>query len=73
MSSITYTTPGGIGVRREAVEADYAQGVEPLISALDLRRTVKPDGGTPVMNDQRDISGQVQRIEERVEIGDVAL
>lgn len=40
MSSITYTTPGGIGVRREAVEADYAQGVEPLISALDSRRGV---------------------------------
>ncbi len=40
MSSITYTTPGGIGVRREAGEADYAQGVEPLVSALDSRRGV---------------------------------
>lgn len=40
MTSITYTTPGGIGVRREAAESDYAEGVEPLIAALDSRRGV---------------------------------
>lgn len=40
MSSITYITPGGIGVRREAANADYAEGVEPLVSALDSRRGV---------------------------------
>jgi anthranilate synthase len=40
MDSITYTTPGGIGIRREALTANYADGVSPLISALDSRRGV---------------------------------
>lgn len=40
MSSITYTTDGGIGIRREAVTAPYSEGVEPLIAALDARRGV---------------------------------
>ena len=40
MNSTTYTTPGGIGVCRETTESDYAEGVEPLISALDSRRGV---------------------------------
>ena len=40
MPSITYTTAGGIGIRRDAVDADYAAGVEPLIADLDARRGV---------------------------------
>lgn len=40
MDSITYTTPGGIGIRRDALTAHYADGVSPLISALDSRRGV---------------------------------
>lgn len=40
MDSITYTTPGGIGIRREALTANYADGASPLISALDSRRGV---------------------------------
>lgn len=40
MDSITYTTPGRIGIRREAVPASYVEGVSPLVSALDARRGV---------------------------------
>ena len=40
MPSNTYTTAGGIGIRRDAVEADYAACVEPLIADLDARRGV---------------------------------
>ena len=40
MDPITYTTPGGIGIRREALTANYADGASPLISALDSRRGV---------------------------------
>ncbi len=40
MPSITYATNGGIGIRRDAIEADYTAGVEPLIADLDARRGV---------------------------------
>ena len=40
MDSITYTPPGGIGIRREALTVNYADGVSPLISSLDSRRGV---------------------------------
>lgn len=40
MASITYSTDGGIGIRRESVVSDYAAGVEPLIASLDARRGV---------------------------------
>ncbi|MEX2455093.1 MAG: anthranilate synthase component I, partial [Rhodospirillaceae bacterium] len=40
MNSITYATAGGIGIRRDATEAGYAAGVEPLIADLDARRGV---------------------------------
>jgi anthranilate synthase len=40
MTTFTHATDGGIGIRREAVPADYAEGVTPLTSALDARRGV---------------------------------
>lgn len=34
MTSITYSTAGGIGIRRESRAADYAAGVLPLMENL---------------------------------------